>query len=120
MQVVGIGFIIGAVQDSCETALNSSDVLFTATAGTVSGASNAKEITFSADGSAKTNSARFDYRCNHEGPASPVQSGGGAACFQPDSRRTPGKPPPRARAYSARRAKSLPFFSISMSSRSAT
>ena len=32
-QVVGIGFIIGVVQDSCETALNSSsDVLFTATA----------------------------------------------------------------------------------------
>ncbi|MGM9998790.1 MAG: serine/threonine transporter SstT [Candidatus Bruticola sp.] len=31
MQVVGIGFIIGIVQDSCETALNSStDVLFTA------------------------------------------------------------------------------------------
>ena len=33
MQVVGIGFIIGVLQDSCETALNSSsDVLFTATA----------------------------------------------------------------------------------------
>jgi len=33
MQVVGIGFIIGFVQDSCETALNSStDVLFTAAA----------------------------------------------------------------------------------------
>ena len=33
MQVVGIGFIIGVIQDSCETALNSSsDVLFTATA----------------------------------------------------------------------------------------
>ena len=33
MQVVGIGFIIGVVQDSCETALNSStDALFTATA----------------------------------------------------------------------------------------
>ncbi|MEK4713641.1 MULTISPECIES: serine/threonine transporter SstT [Sporosarcina] len=33
MQVVGVGFIIGVVQDSCETALNSSsDVLFTATA----------------------------------------------------------------------------------------
>ena len=32
MQVVAIGFIIGVVQDSCETALNSSsDVLFTAT-----------------------------------------------------------------------------------------
>ena len=33
MQVVGIGFIIGVIQDSCETALNSSsDLLFTATA----------------------------------------------------------------------------------------
>ncbi len=33
MQIVGIGFIIGVIQDSCETALNSSsDVLFTATA----------------------------------------------------------------------------------------
>ena len=33
MQVIGIGFIIGVVQDSCETALNSStDVIFTAAA----------------------------------------------------------------------------------------
>lgn len=33
MQVVGIGFVIGVIQDSCETALNSSsDVLFTAAA----------------------------------------------------------------------------------------
>jgi serine/threonine transporter len=33
MQVVGIGFIIGVIQDSCETALNSStDALFTAAA----------------------------------------------------------------------------------------
>ncbi|MGI8384286.1 serine/threonine transporter SstT [Robertmurraya sp. P23] len=33
MQVVAVGFIIGVVQDSCETALNSSsDVLYTATA----------------------------------------------------------------------------------------
>ena len=33
MQVVGVGFIIGVIQDSCETGLNSStDVLFTATA----------------------------------------------------------------------------------------
>ncbi|MED4753531.1 serine/threonine transporter SstT [Brevibacillus choshinensis] len=33
MQVVGVGFIIGVLQDSCETALNSStDVLFTASA----------------------------------------------------------------------------------------
>ena len=30
---MGVGFIIGVIQDSCETALNSSsDVLFTATA----------------------------------------------------------------------------------------
>ena len=33
MQVVGVGFIIGVIQDSCETALNSStDVLYTASA----------------------------------------------------------------------------------------
>ena len=33
MQVVGVGFVIGVIQDSCETALNSStDVLFTAVA----------------------------------------------------------------------------------------
>ncbi|MBQ9600182.1 MAG: serine/threonine transporter SstT, partial [Clostridia bacterium] len=33
MQVVGIGFIIGVVQDSVETALNSAgDVMFAATA----------------------------------------------------------------------------------------
>ena len=33
MQIVGVGFIIGVIQDSCETALNSSsDALFTATA----------------------------------------------------------------------------------------
>ena len=33
MQVVGVGFVIGVVQDSCETGLNSStDVLFTAVA----------------------------------------------------------------------------------------
>ena len=33
MQMVGVGFIVGVIQDSCETALNSStDVLFTATA----------------------------------------------------------------------------------------
>lgn len=33
MMVVGVGFIVGVLQDSCETALNSStDVLFTATA----------------------------------------------------------------------------------------
>ena len=33
MQVVGVGFVIGVIQDSAETALNSStDVLFTAAA----------------------------------------------------------------------------------------
>lgn len=33
MQMVGVGFIIGVIQDSCETAINSStDVLFTASA----------------------------------------------------------------------------------------
>ncbi len=33
MQVVGVGFIVGVIQDSCETALNSStDALFTAVA----------------------------------------------------------------------------------------
>ncbi|HDS6152738.1 serine/threonine transporter SstT, partial [Klebsiella pneumoniae] len=33
MQVVAVGFIIGVLQDSCETALNSStDALFTAAA----------------------------------------------------------------------------------------
>jgi serine/threonine transporter len=33
MQVVGVGFIIGVIQDSCETAINSStDILFTAAA----------------------------------------------------------------------------------------
>jgi len=33
MQVVGVGFIVGVIQDSCETGLNSStDVLFTAVA----------------------------------------------------------------------------------------
>ena len=33
MKVVGVGFIVGVIQDSCETALNSSvDVLFTAAA----------------------------------------------------------------------------------------
>ena len=33
MQVVGVGFIIGVLQDSCETALNSSsDILFTGAA----------------------------------------------------------------------------------------
>lgn len=47
MQVVGVGFIIGVLQDSCETALNSStDVLFTATA---EFAARAKEGTLTAE-----------------------------------------------------------------------
>ena len=47
MQVVGVGFIIGVLQDSCETALNSSsDVLFTATAEL---AQKAKEGTLTAE-----------------------------------------------------------------------
>lgn len=47
MQVVGVGFIIGVLQDSCETALNSSsDVLFTATA---EFAQRAKEGTLKAE-----------------------------------------------------------------------
>lgn len=50
MQVVGIGFIIGVIQDSCETALNSSsDVLFTATAEYRDWRLAGKEITFGAD-----------------------------------------------------------------------
>lgn len=45
MQVVGVGFIIGVVQDSCETALNSSsDVLFTATAEFAKRRKEGKEI----------------------------------------------------------------------------
>lgn len=47
MQVVAVGFIIGVLQDSCETALNSSsDVLFTATAEL---AQKAKEGTLTAE-----------------------------------------------------------------------
>ncbi len=49
MQVVGVGFIIGVLQDSCETALNSSsDVLFTATAEYAKKRKEGKEITLSA------------------------------------------------------------------------
>jgi serine/threonine transporter len=45
MQVVGVGFIIGVLQDSCETALNSSsDVLFTATAEYAKKRKEGKEI----------------------------------------------------------------------------
>lgn len=45
MQVVGIGFIIGVIQDSCETALNSSsDVLFAATADYAKQIKEGKEV----------------------------------------------------------------------------
>ena len=47
MQVVGVGFIIGVIQDSCETALNSStDVLFTAIAEFAEWKKAGKEIKF--------------------------------------------------------------------------
>ena len=50
MQVVAIGFIIGVIQDSCETALNSSsDVLFTATSEYREWRKAGKEITFGKD-----------------------------------------------------------------------
>lgn len=46
MKVVGVGFIVGVLQDSCETALNSStDVLFTATAEFAKLRKAGKEIT---------------------------------------------------------------------------
>ncbi|MEK4230563.1 serine/threonine transporter SstT [Solibacillus sp. FSL H8-0538] len=45
MQVVGVGLIIGVIQDSCETALNSSsDVLFTATAEYAKNRKEGKEV----------------------------------------------------------------------------
>jgi serine/threonine transporter len=45
MKVVGVGFIVGVLQDSCETALNSStDVLFTATAELAERRKKGKEI----------------------------------------------------------------------------
>ena len=47
MQVVGVGFIIGVVQDSVETALNSAgDVLFAATAEFYEWRKQGKEIKF--------------------------------------------------------------------------
>ena len=47
MQVVGVGFIIGVIQDSCETALNSSsDALFTATAEFMQWRKQGREIKF--------------------------------------------------------------------------
>ena len=48
MQVVAVGFIIGVIQDSCETGLNSSsDVVFTATAEYYGMRKAGKEIDFS-------------------------------------------------------------------------
>jgi len=45
MKVVGVGFIVGVIQDSCETALNSStDVLFTAVAEFAQWRKEGKEI----------------------------------------------------------------------------
>jgi len=45
MQVVGVGFIVGVIQDSCETALNSStDALFTAVAEFAEWRKSGKEI----------------------------------------------------------------------------
>ena len=47
MQAVAIGFIIGVVQDSLETAINSSgDVLFAATAEYMEWQKEGKEIKF--------------------------------------------------------------------------
>ena len=47
MQVVGVGFIIGVIQDSCETALNSStDVLFTSIAEYANWKKEGREIAF--------------------------------------------------------------------------
>lgn len=47
MQVVGVGFIIGVIQDSLETAINSSsDALFTAVAEFKQWRKNGKEIQF--------------------------------------------------------------------------
>jgi serine/threonine transporter len=49
MQVVGVGFIIGVLQDSCETALNSSsDILYTATAEYAKKRKEGKEFKISA------------------------------------------------------------------------
>lgn len=48
MQVVGVGFIIGVIQDSCETALNSStDVLFTSIAEYANWRKEGRKISFS-------------------------------------------------------------------------
>lgn len=58
MQVVGIGFVIGVIQDSCETALNSSsDALFTATAEYSEWRKAGKKITFGKKEAAEENGA---------------------------------------------------------------
>ena len=50
MQVVGVGFIIGVIQDSCETALNSSsDAVFTAAAEYRQWAREGREFTMGKD-----------------------------------------------------------------------
>ncbi|ACV22092.1 Na(+)/serine-threonine symporter [Slackia heliotrinireducens] len=49
MQVVAVGFIVGVIQDSCETALNSSsDVVFTATAEYRTWKQEGRKVDFSA------------------------------------------------------------------------
>ncbi len=48
MQIVGVGFVVGVIQDSCETALNSStDALFTAVAEFAQWRKEGKEIVIS-------------------------------------------------------------------------
>jgi serine/threonine transporter len=47
MQMVGVGFIIGVIQDSVETALNSAgDVMFTATAEYMEWRKQGKQVYF--------------------------------------------------------------------------
>ncbi len=46
MQVVGVGFIVGVLQDSCETALNSSSDVLYATAEYANMRKESKEIIF--------------------------------------------------------------------------
>lgn len=54
MQVVGVGFIVGVIQDSCETALNSStDALFTAVAEFAEWRKEGKEIVINTKSSKK-------------------------------------------------------------------
>ena len=56
MQVVGVGFIIGVIQDSLETALNSSgDVMFAATAEYYKWKKEGKSLPDFLGGTTKTN-----------------------------------------------------------------